>query len=69
MLREAIHDFSMRAPITEANRFLTEEQAVYIVTQSDAPNAIDTKAAVDKTFVAWLHGHLAPDADVVRSPD
>lgn len=41
---------------------LNEEQAVYIVTQSDAPNALETKVMVVKVFVAWRHGHLAPAA-------
>lgn len=39
---------------------LNEEQAVFIVTQSDAPNSADAKVAVVKVFVAWRHGRLVP---------
>lgn len=49
---------------------LNEEQAVYIVTQSDAPNALETKVMVVKVFVAWRHGRLAPhDLDLLRQID
>ncbi|MEW5993332.1 MAG: hypothetical protein AB1744_02925 [Candidatus Zixiibacteriota bacterium] len=48
---------------------LNEEQAVYIVTQSDAPNALETKVQVVKVFVAWRHGHLAPVSDALTAKE
>ncbi len=50
-----------RGAATATEYLLNEEQAVYLVTQSDAPNALETKVAVVKVFVAWRHGHLVPD--------